>query len=480
MSPLAWSIWLSVACTPEKKPMSLDPLAERPTIEAPAAFSPAEPQPLTLDNGIELWLLERPDLPLVSLRMLVDGGASEDPAHIPGLASMTDAMLTHGAGDRDAAAFASFVEQQAISLGVSTGALVSVAYLDAHTERLDIALDLFADMIRRPQLNHDDLLRVRGLHIGALQQTLDDPRSVAPDISSRVYFGASHPIAHPEIGTEVGLNRITVDDLRASWQQRFVPNRARLVVVGAVDADALTAALNARFTGWVAGEDAADVPPPAGVNGGPRLILVDNPDASQSILRVVMPGWTADDPERVAGELATIAIGGTFTSRLNQLMREEKGYTYGASVRANISRNFGTLIASSSVNQPATAEALQDMLAVIKSGHDGFSVEELDRARESNRTDFIEAMGTRSRTAAILSRLVQQGLPTDGLRTRLDDASAVTPEAMQAAWSTRANLDRALILIVGDLSVIQQSVEAVLPGPWQVVPREFPTPDDPR
>ena len=471
-------IALILACGPKTPEaiMTADPLATRPEVPAQREFTPSTPQQLTLNSGPALWLDSRTDLPLVSLRLIIDGGSASDPADHPGLATITDSMLTHGAGERDASAFAAFAEQAAISLAVSTWGTASVVYLQTHADRLDDALDLLADAVLRPRMEADDLSRVRELQNGEISQSLAEPWTVAPWVAARLYFGDGHPLAHPDVGTPEGLAGITVDDLKASWSKRYVASRAHFVVVGAVDAERITEALDSRFAGWSAGEAAPEIPVPAGVVDGPQLIFVDNPDAAQTALRVVMPGWSIDDDALEAGELATVALGGTFTSRLNRLMREEKGYTYGASARVRASKGYGTVVASSSVQADHTAEGLTDMLSVLKAAASGFTDEEQGKAFGAYRTDLIESMSTRDATAAGLAGLVDQNQPPDALSTGLTAAAGVDIAAMQAAWSGRADLTGALILVVGNLAEIQESVETAVPGEWTVVEKTFPTP----
>ncbi|MFT5679574.1 MAG: zinc protease [Myxococcota bacterium] len=472
-------IALILACGPKniEPDMNADPLSLRPTVADPAAYAPPVPQEITLSNGVGLWLEERSDLPLVSIRLVIDGGAATDPPEHPGLAWLTDSLLTHGAGDRDAVAFAEFVEQQAIDLSVSTFGTTSVVRLSTHTDRLDDALDLLADAVLRPALAEADLARVRELQIGDITQSLDEPWTVAPWVASRLYFGESHPLAHPNIGTPEGLAKISDDDLRASWSSRYVASRAHFVVVGAVSAETITAGLESRLAGWSAGEPAADLPPPAGVTDGPRLVFVDNPGAAQTALRVVMPGWSAGAEDLAAGELATIAIGGTFTSRLNRLMREEKGYTYGARARVISTEDYGLVVASSSVQVDSSAEGLTDMLSVLRTAAEGFIDEEQGKAYGSLRTDLIESMGSRSATASSLAGLHTIGLPPTDLGDSITAAAAVDTAAMQAAWTGRADLTGALILVVGDLTALKSSVEAAIPGDWTVVEPAFPTPE---
>ena len=472
-------IALILACGPKniETDMTSDPLAVRPEVPTPGDFAPTIPQAITLSNGAQIWLNERSELPLVSIRLVITGGSAADPKDHHGLTSLTDSMLTHGAGDRDATAFAAFAEQQAIDLSVSTWGSASVVYLHTHTDRLDDALDLLADAVLRPRLSSDDLERVRELQLGEITQALDEPQTIAPWVAARLYFGEGHPLAHPDIGTPEGLVGISTADLRASWSQRYTASRAHFVVVGAVDAAALTEGLEARFGEWSAGEAAADIPPPAGVTNGPRYVFVDNPDSAQTALRVVMPGWQAGADGLAAGEMAVIALGGTFTSRLNRLMREEKGYTYGARARVGAAKTYGNVVASSSVQADSSAEGLTDMLSVLK-GATTFTAEEQGKAYGSLRTDLIESMGSRNATASTLAGMIVRGLPASDLEGNLMESAAVDTAAMQAAWVGRADLSGALVVVVGDLEQIRESVEAAVPGDWTVIDRIASTPGE--
>jgi predicted Zn-dependent peptidase len=279
------------------------------------------------------------------------------------------------------------------------------------------------------------------------------------------------------MGTVQGLSGVTEADLQASWSQRYVASRAQFVVVGAVDEVALIAALEDRFGDWSAGSPPPALPDPVGVTTGPRLVFVDNPDSAQTALRVVMPGWNADSDGVAAGELATVAIGGTFTSRLNRLMREEKGYTYGARAQLQSARSYGLVVAASSVQADSSAEGLNDMLSVLQGARDGFTEKERSKAFGSVRTELIESMGSRDATAGSLAALHSQGLAADNLAIQLREASAVDIAMMQDAWLPRSDLSGALVLVVGDLAEIRASVEEAVPGDWTVVDK-MPTAEE--
>ncbi len=459
-----------MACGPKKAPV-VDLLAERPPVGPPPAFQPPAAESFQLENGLTVWVLSRPDLPLVSLRLSLPGGSAADPAEHPGLTYLADEMLVHGAGDRDAAQYAEALERQAIDLWVGTDSTRTTFHLDCHADRFAEGLALMTDALLAPRFDAEELDRVRAQQEGDILGQLDDGRAVASMVAWQQWFGAGHPLAHPTEGTVSGIAGLGPDALRASWTGRAVPSRSTLVVTGAVDAASLKDTLASQFSDWVDPAEPTPVALPAAqrVGGsGPAYFLVDKPEASQSVLRVLLPGWTADQPEAVPGSLAVVVLGGTFTSRLNRLLREEKGYTYGAGARSLDAPGFGVIVASTNVQRDVTGPALVDLLAELKKLPAGITDDELRKAQGARRTEMVEAMSTRSSLADSLLNLVERRLPPDGLQRELEALSAAT-SATVGATLARPTLDRAIVVVSGDLSKIQAPLSAAVPGPWTVV-----------
>ena len=462
-----------MACGPKAPPPApaVDPLATRPAVGTPAAYTPPAPTQLTLSNGATLWVVAQPGLPLVSLRLHLPGGAATDPSGHPGLTVLADEMVMHGAGTRDAAAFAAQSERLALDLWTATGATSTTVALDAHADQLDVGLDLFADAVLRPTFDPDEVALVREQQVGDIRQSLDDPRTVASTAAWATWYGDGHPLSTPTGGTESGLTGVGAPELVQSWSSRAVPSRATFVVTGAVEPDALLAALDARFADWEtpAGSALEPIPPAAGVpDGGPRLVFVDVPGASQTTLRVHLPGWASTHPDAAIGDLAIIALGGTFTSRLNRLLREEKGYTYGARARSGGSPVEGAVVVTTAVQRDVTAPALVDLLGELKKLPDGVSDEEVGKAAGARRTGTIEAMSSRESIAQAFLGLVQDGRDADALATDLITVGAATPAVVNATLG-QPSLDRGLIVVAGDLSVIRAPVEEAVPGAWVTV-----------
>ncbi len=464
-----------VACGPKMPPPApsvspaADPLAERPTVGESRPFSPATPEVRSLANGAMLWVLAENTLPLVSLQVYVPGGAASDPDGKPGLTALADELLVHGAGDRDATAFAGEVERLALDLSATTTGTATLLALDAHRDRLEAGLDLLADAMLRPRFDADEVERVRQQQIGAIKQSLDDPRSVASQVAWAAWYGDNHPLAHPTLGTESGLTRVRPEALARSWKRRADPSRTLIVAAGAVEADALKALLDARLADWTPPRTgrSTEVPPAPLVEEGPRLRFVHVPDAAQTVLRVTLPGWPADAEEGPLADLGIIALGGTFTSRLNRLLREEKGYTYGA--RASLSRGAadGTVVITTNVRQDATAPALVDLLGEVRRLADGITAQELQKAAGSVRTDAIAAMSSRGSMVSTYQAAHARGQGPEAVPSELARAESATLDATNAALS-RLDLSAALIVVAGDLDAMREAVETAVPGPWSV------------
>ena len=433
--------------------------AAPPAIGAPADFSPPVPELSAGPGGSAVWLVARPELPLVSVRLVIPGGSSTDPAAQPGLASMADAALLLGAGERDAAAFAEAMALHAVNLDVSTGKRGTVISVDCKADQLDFALGLMADVVLRPRFDSAAVEVLRDERRAELTQAADEPRLVAALVADQVWFGAEDPRGRRTEGTVPVVSALRGEELRASWTGRAAPAGATFVVVGAADPALVGAKLGAHFGAWAGApsQAAPSLSPPPAVVDGPRLTLVDNPGASQTVLRVVLPGWPQADADQPAGELGVIALGGTFTSRLNRLLREEKGYTYGARAAAESTPGSGRVIISTNVFLDKTGPALSDLLGEVKRFGAGIDAAELEKAKGSVRTDQIEVLGARSSIADTLVGLVLTGRGPGALREELSARLAVT-EAAADASAARPRLDAAQIVVVGDLSKVEADV----------------------
>jgi zinc protease len=467
MNPL----WLALACAHTPETPMID-LTQAPPVSAAPDYTPPVPTKHTLSNGAQVWIHARAGLPLVSVRLTIPGGSAIDPGDAPGVSSMTDAMLTRGAGDRDATAFATEVERLALGLGTDTLSTATMVSLDAHTERLEAGLDLLRDMLLHPRFAADDLQRLKEIQIGELTEASDDAKTIAGWTMDRLYFGEGHPLAHPTEGSVASVKKMEVADLRASWEQRYGPDNATFVVAGDVSAETILSQLEDRFGSWpTANRSRTTIPAPPVHEGQRRYFFVDKPGTSQTALRVMMPAPTMDDPASEGAELGAIILGGTFTSRLNQLLREEKGYTYGARSSYVGKREFGYLLASTNVQKEVSAPALVDLLAELKRYKTGITDDELPKAQGAWQTRAVASMESRASIASNFAGLAIENLPIDTFGTQLQAAKSADVAAVNLGIDA-SNMDNSIVIVVGDLEKIRTDIEKSVPVTWELVHTE--------
>jgi predicted Zn-dependent peptidase len=455
-------------------------LDERPEPLEAKPYLPPVPASFMLSNGIEVLFQERAGSGLFSGSLLVDGGERLVPANKAGLAALFARMLTAGAGGLDAAEYADAVD--ALGASVSAGASwhdvgVRVSGLSS---RLEPTLDRFADAVLRPNLAEQDFAREQELLLAAIRARVEEPQAVAGLVSRALLFGRDDPRGRPAEGFAQSVEAIALADLKGALGSLLDASRARMVFVGDVEQGALRAALEKRFGGWkgsgkaAAGPSAPLVQPPAG-----RIALVDRPGAPQSAIVLVRPVAPPDDRGRAAREALNTLFGGSFTSRLNQNLREEHGYTYGARSSFGQTGNQHLLSASSSVQTPVTGAAL----AEFKKEFDALArgdVEqgEFAKAIETVRYDLVRAAETTGRLAGTLAGLVSDGRPRDALaRSSAELGQLALADLNELAKSGLYDWSQLTVVIVGDAALVEAQLrEAGFGEPLRLDPEGRPLP----
>ncbi len=393
-----------------------DPIGPKPELGPPRAFAAPEPTVYTHASGITVWLVERPAIPVVSLVLSVPRGAAEDPPGKAGLAHITAAMLDEGAGDRDALAISTEINDLGAQLDTSTsldGSRVSLSVLKKHVGK---AFPIFADVIARPRFDPQEWKRVHDLWLNQLRRRADDPQAVARLVRSAVMYGPDTPYGHAVSGGVDTAKAIGLDDARRFHQRMWRRDEALLVVAGAINRSEVDALIGAHLAGWAQPEQPAPprLAPQKPLDSRPRLVLVDRPEAPQAMITVATAGVAAGDPAAALLELVNTALGGSFTSRLNQNLREDHSWTYGAGSAFVETRGQGVFLAQASVFKNVTAPALREMLNEMdKLASQGLSEEELAKVRARDITELIEKSETVDDIAGRLTTLSQLGLPHD-------------------------------------------------------------------
>ncbi len=472
LTPSARVVYRVLPEQPKRVPSARD---ARPADGPSATFHPTPPERFSLSNGIPVQFWKTPDLPLTRAAIVFrPDGALDATAADAGLASMVAGMLDEGAGERDALAFGEAVA--ALGGGLSTEATRrSVqASLTVLSRNFSAAVPLLADAVRRPRFDEKDFERVKRLTLDEMAQSEDEAPAVAGRVASRALFGDSHPYAWPADGTPASTSGITRDRVKAAHAALVRPDTATILVASNLPAAGVKAALEAAFGDWKATGPRPLLPAvpaayaPAGK--GLRVYLVDRPDAAQTSVRFLAPSPRFADPSRVPLRLLGTILGGSFTSRLEQNLREKHGYVYHSGAGFSPGPVLGTFSAGAEVTAKDTGAALKEFLAEFARLSSGdVTDEEAGKARGLVKNGAVGSFSGLSGIVGTATSYVETGAPFETLGEDLAAMQTTTAADLNAQAKTALPLDRAVLVLVGDkATVLTQLKQAGLPAPVEV------------
>ena len=438
-----------------------------PVLPPPPALRLPAVQTTTLPNGLTLAVVEMHKVPVVDVQLLVDAGAARDPSTAPGLATFTATMLQQGAGARSALD----VADEAAFLGaqLGTGATFDGASASIHVprRRLEAALDLLADVVLRPSFADSEIARQRELRAAQLVQQRDEPVTVASIAFPAIVYGRGHPYGHPLNGTDSATARLARDGVAEFYRTYYRPNGAWLLIVGDVTLAEARRLAAARFGGWERGDVPAFPSPPPPARAAARTVyLIDKPGAAQSVVRIGHAGPARTTPDWFALEVLNTIVGGAFTSRLNQNLRETHGYTYGAFSQFAPRRLNGAFVALASVVTAKTDSSLVEFLKELRRIRDeAVAPPELAKAKAYLTLGLPGDFETTGGAAARFRELLAFGLPLDYYDHYVDRINAITGADVQRVAREYIDPDHFDIVVVGDKSQIEAGIKALNEGP---------------
>ena len=448
----------------QARPASVVP----PALAAPIALRLPTMIERTLPNGLKLVIVEQHELPLVDVALVVRSGSESDPADKKGLATLTADLLEEGAGSRDALELADQIGFLAVQLSTSSGFDRSTVSMHFARVVLDSAVALMADIILRPTFAAKEFIRVRNERLIALLQEQDRGPQMADRAFAAIVFGASHPYGSTTGGTREGVERITRDDVQAFWSTRYRPNNSTLVLVGDLSVAEAEAFAAKAFGGW----KRADVPRvvafalPALAE---RMIyIVDKPKAAQSSFRIGGIGVARNTKDYYPLLVMNTALGGSFTSRLNQNLRETKGYTYGAGSNFSMRRNPGPFTAGAEVVAAKTDSALIEFMNELNAIRLPLPVAELAKTKRYLRLGYAERFESTRDIASQVAGLVPFDLPLSTLGAFDKRVGAVTRADVQRVARRYLDVSKLSIVIAGDRATIEPSLKALKLAPVEI------------
>jgi zinc protease len=433
-------------------------LASRPRIEPLGAFAAPVPRLHTFANGLKLFVIEKPGDGIEALQLIVKRGSADDPRQLPGLATLALEMLDAGAAGRSQTEMAAAADAIGASIRAGAGSDGSVISGSAMTSRAEALVALFADVALRPNFDEAEWARLLGQRQADLQAARAEPRVAASRAFGRAVYG-EHPYGQPGEGTVESVKAMKLADAKAFYSS-FRPAQAALVAVGGAPEAQIVELLRKAFEPWTgpAGGQEKVEPPQARPAPAerPRLVVVDFPGKPQTVMRVGEPGVPRSSPDVLALRLWNSVVGGSFTSRLMQNLREKHGYTYGAGSGFAFAVGPGPFSASADVKTEVTAEALRELLSEVERALDApISAEELGKAKSLLAFDLVQALEHADGAAAAFGQLFLYDLPLDEFQTFVPRLGKLTAQDVQAAARRALQTQQMTIVLVGDKKQIE-------------------------
>jgi zinc protease len=428
----------------------------------------ATPATATLSNGLTLILSERRGLPIVAANLVLRTGSDANPLDKPGVANFVAAMLDEGTAKRNALQIADDVSRLGASLNTSSSMDATTISARSLTKNFPATLDLVADVTLNSAFPAEEIERQRASRLAGLVQQRDNPAQVAAQVTAAALYGAKHPYGYSEVGTEASVKSIVRDDMAAFWKQNFVPNNAALVVAGDISMNELRGLAEKSFGAWQRGTPAqpalgAPTTTPA------RIVVVDKPGSPQTQVRVAGIGAARSTPDFRPMQVMNIALGGLFSSRINMNLREEHGYTYGASSQFSFRRAPGPFQVASGIRTDVTGPAISEIFKEVRGMVERpVTDDELKKAKDSLSNSLPGAFESSANAVNNFSNVFIYDLGLDYYSRYAEQVNAVTPEQTLAVARKYLVPGEMVVVAVGDRAKIEPQLKKLNLGEIEI------------
>jgi zinc protease len=412
-----------------------------------------------LKNGLTVLLLEKRGVPLISIFAIVKTGAAADPSGEEGLASVTAALLRKGTKNRSAQQFSADLDYTGGSFSADAGPDFTAISAEFLTKDLVRGLELFSDAVLHPTFPQSETDKILAQSLDGVKAAKDEPNSVL-GLYYAGYLYSAHSYGRPSDGDEVSLKRIQRDAITKFYEANYAPGDTILGVAGEFDAAEMRKKLEETLGAWPARSVPNIAIPAVAPVKGKKLLLIDKPDATQTYFAIGNIGTAANDPDRVAIRVVNTIFGGRFTSELNEALRVESGYTYGASSFFDSRKAPGPFGIFSFTKNETTTPAIDLALQVLEKLHkNGVTEEQLKSAKSYIKGQFpptIETSGQLARRIVVNEFYGLNDDEVNQLEARLD---AVTPAVAKQVIEKHFPLDNLVFVLIGKASAVGPAVK---------------------
>jgi zinc protease len=448
------------------------PQATPPPPAQPRSVAFPKPVEQVLPNGLRVIVVERTETPLVSAQVVIKNGGEVDPPELAGLADMTASLLTKGTQSRDATKIAQEIESLGGSLESGARWDSSFATVGVMSSKIPQAMEILADVVRRPTFKSEEVERLRQQYLDNLTLALGEPGSIARFVAARVVFGDS-PYGHPISGTTESLTRITGADIAKMHGRYYRPDNAILVIGGDITAKDAIALATKYFGDWQKPATplpalSAAIDTAAAAKTG-RIVVIDKPDAGQAAVYLARTGINRRDPDYFRGIVANSVLSG-YSGRLNQEIRIKRGLSYGAGSQLDTRRDVGPFVASAQTKNESGAQVADLLLGEIGRLASAPPADvELTPRKAVLIGTFSRNLETAGGLVGQIASLALYGLGLDEINRYINNVQTIGTTDVQKFAGTRLDAKTSNIIIVGNAKLFLPELQKKYPN-VEVIP----------
>lgn len=434
-----------------------------PDLGSDKKFIVPEIQSTKLKNGLEIYVVERHDLPKIAVVFGTKAGSIADPPDKLGVAHLTMRTIDRGTKSRSALRIEDAMGDLGTSLQGLAGREMSYLSLEVLAKNIGKAMAILSDVVLHPEFPKLEFEREKALHLDALKQESNNPGAVASRIRSMLALGANHPYGRPLRGLSSAIESVGRNDLIGFHQMHWKPGSSALIVTGDISLQQAADVANTLFGSWKShSTPTVDIPPPQPFGQG-KICIVDRQDAAQTVVSQILPGPGRLSDDYYPLKLADAVWGGGFMNRLNLNLRENKGYTYGASSALALFSKTGYWFSAANVQSDKTKETIVEFVNELRDleGKKPISGSELAEAKANRVRGFAQQFESVARIAGIVAELWSFGIPMSDLQKEPDAIADANLKSVNGVAQKYARIKDSTLLLVGDRSKIEEPVRSL-------------------
>ena len=414
-----------------------------------------------LANGIEVYGIQNKELPLVDISFVINGGISQDNILLPGVTGMVASVLPQGTKNRTPEELEEQIELLGSNIRMYADREEISMYAGTLSRNFEKTLSLMKEMLLEPRWDSTEFAMAQSRTKNRIIQSQAQPRSVANDLFFKLLYGTDNIFGFNTSGTKESLDKIKLDDLKAFYEKNFSPSVTKIQVVGNVSKEQVLKALEPLEKEWKAKEVAFNsYPVPAGPEKS-AIYFVDIPGSRQSVIYIGNLALSRDNPDYVRADFVNYRLGGAFTSIFNQILREEKGFTYGASSYFMEQKVIAPFIAATSVRSDATFETIKIFKEEMEKYRNGVSQEDLQFIKNCMLRSNALRFETNGSLAGMLFTMSKYGFPEDYIKKEGEIIKNITIEEHKAITNKYIVPDKMYYVVVGDAATQMKQLEKI-------------------